>query len=478
MTEIIIAKPGEITLKSRKVRKRFEDRLISNIKDIFHRVGISTYKIKKFRGRFVIETDSTEEGLRILRNVFGLNQIETALMFRFKDFDEILQKGEEIFKDRVRGKKFAVRVRRTGSHSFKSIDVERALGGRLFPYSAGVDLTRPEVRIEVEIVDDIVFYILEKISGAGGLPVGIEGKILLLFSGGFDSTVSYYLLLKRGLEVDLVSFLFAGEPQLRSIFRIAKFLSDRYAAGYDPALYTIDFASVTTDIRKNVKESYRNIVLKRQMIRAAEILAREKDILAIATGDSIGQVASQTFDNLIVSSHATKLPIIRPVVTFDKQEIIDIARKIGVYDLVSSMKEYCQITPRHPVTRASVEAVQKQEVGVNLQILQDLVSKRRTFYPTKIDDIEILDTQMELHEIPEDAIIFDIRDRIDFEKHHLNGAINIDEFELLSKIDELDRSRIYVVACYRGARSLNVVNEMRKYGLKAYSLKGGMEAYK
>lgn len=478
MTEIIIAKPGEITLKSRKVRKRFEERLISNINDAFQKAGIYTYKIKNLRGRFIIETNKEVEALDTLANVFGLNQLEKALRFRFSDLDEILDKGEEIFKDQVIGKKFAVRVKRTGSHPFKSVDVERALGGRLYPYSDGVDLNNPDVKIEVEIVDNVVFFILEKTPGAGGFPIGIEGKILLLFSGGFDSTVSYYLLLKRGLEVDLVSFLFAGEPQLRSIFRIAKFIADRYASGYNPALFTVDFAPVILDIRKNVKESYRNIVLKRQMIRAAEILAKEKEILAIATGDSIGQVASQTFDNLVVSSLVTKLPIIRPVVTFDKQEIVDLSRKIGVYDLVSSMKEYCQITPRHPVTRASAAAVEKQEIGINTEILHELVSKRRTFYPAKLDDIKILETQIELEEIPDGAVIFDIRDKIDFEKHHLEGAINIDELELLAKIDELDKNSIYVIACYRGARSFNVVNEMRKRGLKAYSLKGGMEAYK
>ncbi len=478
MTEIIIGKMGEITLKSRKVRKRFEERLIANIDDALQRAKIYNYRTKILRGRLVIETNEIEKTLQILRNVFGLNQLEKALKFQFQSLDEILEKGEGIFKDRVKGKKFAVRVKRTGSHPFKSVDVERALGGRLYPHSSGVDLTNPDVKVEVEIVDNTAFFILEKIPGAGGLPVGIEGKILLLFSGGFDSTVSYYLLLKRGLEVDLVSFLFAGEPQLRSIFKIAKFMSDRYANGYTPALFTVDFASVTANIRKNVKESYRNIILKRQMIRAAEILAREKNILAIATGDSIGQVASQTFDNLIVSSLATKIPIIRPVVAFDKQEIVDLARKIGVYDLVSSMKEYCQITPKYPVTRATEEAVEKQETGINTEILPELVSKRRTFYPTKADDIGIFDTQIETDKIPEGAIIFDIRDRVDFEKWHIEGAINIDEFELLARINELDRDKVYVVACYRGERSYNVVNEMRKKGLKAYSLKGGIEAYK
>ncbi len=478
MTEIIIGKLGEIALKSRKVRKRFEERLIANIDDALQRAGIYDYEVKKLRGRIIIETGTTEKVLKILRKVFGLNQLERALKFQFQNLDEILEKGEEIFKDQVKGRKFAVRVKRTGSHPFKSIDVERALGGRLYQYSSGVDLTNPDVKVEVEIVDNTAFFIVEKISGAGGLPVGIEGKILLLFSGGFDSTVSYYLLLKRGLEVDLVSFLFAGEPQLRSIFRIAKFVSDRYANGYDPVLYTVDFTPVTADIRKNIKESYRNIILKRHMIRAADILAREKGIIAIATGDSIGQVASQTYDNLVVSSLATELPIIRPVVAFDKQEIVDLARKIEVYDLVSSMKEYCQITPRHPVTRATEEAVERQEDGINIEILPELISKRKTFYPTRVDDIEILDFQIELDKIPENAVIFDIRDKIDFEKWHFESAINIDEFELLAKIDELDSKRVYVVACYRGARSLNIVNEMRKKGLKAYSLKGGVEAYK
>ena len=478
MTEVIIAKPGELTLKSRKIRKRFENRLLENIKDAFKRAKIGEFSIKNLRGRFVIETDEKEKAFETIRNVFGINQIEIAIKEEFDDLDTILDHGEKLFRDRVKGKKFAVRVKRTGTHPFSSMDVERALGGRLYPLSDGVDLTNPEVKIELEIVDKTVFYILEKIKGPGGLPVGIEGKILLLFSGGFDSSVAFYRLLKRGLEVDLVSFIFGGEEQIKKIFEIVRIIGNKYAHGYDPMLYMVDFYPVIMDIRKNVKESYRNLILKRQMLRAGEELAKEKGIIAIATGDSIGQVASQTLDNLVVSDYAVDIPILRPLVAHDKQEIVDLARKIGIYSIVASMKEYCQITPRHPVTRATIDGVERQEKRIDLELPRKQIKSSVSFLPTKVEGVEMLDYQLKLEEIPKDAVIYDIRDREDFEEWHIPGAINIDELELYKKIRELDRDRIYVVACYRGARSMAIVNEMRKHGLNAYSLKGGCEAYR
>ncbi len=520
MTEVLIAKPGEITLKTRKIRKRFENRLIENVKSAFSKSGIKAYSIKNMRGRFVIETKETKEAFETLKNVFGINQIEIAIKEEFHDLDDILKRGEELFKEKVKGKKFAVRVKRTGTHPFRSMDIERALGGRLYEYSAGVDLKNPETTVELEIVDQTVFYIVEKVRGAGGLPVGTEGRIHLLFSGGFDSSVAFYQLLKRGLEVDLISFLFGGEEQFKKIFEIARFIGNKFAHGYEPMLYIVDFYPVIMDIRENVKESYRNLILKRQMLRAAEELAKEKGFLAVATGDSIGQVASQTFDNLVVSSYAIEMPVIRPLVSFDKQEIVDISRAIGVYELVSSMKEYCQITPKHPVTRATLEATERQERNLDIELPRKLVNKRRSFYPTKVEGLEMLDYQLDLKEIPEDAVIFDIRDKEDFEEWHIPGAIHIDEAKLYEMIQELsksvedthlptsphaqsaqgeigggsissndaelsgqapptlDRDRIYVVACYRGARSMAIVNEMRKHGLKAYSLKGGCEAYR
>ncbi len=478
MTEIIVIKPGEITLKSRKVRRRFEEKLVDNIKFALKKHDICDFHIKLQRGRILLETPDIDRSFEILKRVFGVSLILIAKRVKFEKLEDIVDIGEEIFKDRVKGKKFAVRVKRTGSHEFKSVDVERALGGRLFKYADGVDLTNPEILVEIEIVDDVAYFVDRKERGTGGLPVGSEGRILLLFSGGFDSSVAFYLLMKRGLEVDLVSFLFAGEVQLRQVLTIAKEIADRYSYGYDPAFYAVDFNEVILDLRKNVKESYRNLILKRQMFRAANALAAEKGIIAIATGDSIGQVASQTFDNLVTSSLASERPIIRPVVAFDKQEIVDIARKIGIYDKVSAMKEYCQITPRHPVTHATIEGVERQESRIDLDLPVKLISKRKSFFPTKMEGIHMLDYQIELDKIPEGAVIFDIRDKEDFEEWHIPGSINIDEMELYEKIKELDRNRVYVIACYRGARSMAIVNEMRKAGLEAYSLKGGCEAYR
>ena len=478
MTEIIVIKPGEITLKSRRVRKRFEEKLVRNIKSALVRGGIGEFKIKVQRGRILLETPEVDRAFEILKRIFGISLLLIARREKFKGIEDIVNRGEEIFRERVKGKKFAVRVKRTGFHRFRSMDVERALGGRLYRYSDGVDLTDPDELVELEVVDDVVYFVKRKERGAGGLPVGSEGKILLLFSGGFDSSVAFYLLMKRGLEVDLVSFIFGGESQLRQVLSVAKEIADRYSYGYDPTFYAIDFSEVIADIRKNVKESYRNIILKRQMLRSANALADEKGIIAVATGDSIGQVASQTFDNLVISSLASRKPIIRPVVALDKQEIVDIARKIGIYERVSAIREYCQITPRHPVTHATVEGIERQERRIDLDLPLKLVSKRISFPITKMEDVRMLNYQIKPEEIPEDAVIFDIRDRNDFEEWHIPGSINIDEMELYEKIGELDRERIYVVACYRGGRSMALVSEMRKRGLKAYSLKGGCEAYR
>ena len=373
----IVIRLGEITLKSSRSRRRFLKILFYNIKDALASEGIKNYKLFNLWSRILVKLPGVDEVPLALKRVFGITSLSPVYIYSFNTYNDILDKGEESFKDIVKDKVFAVRVRRIGSHSFRSIDVARDLGSRLYNYSKGVDLKNPEVEVFVEIRDEKCFFYTDIIGCYGGLPIRSEGKIISLFSGGFDSAIASWFALKRGAEVHYLFLNLDGEEYLNKSFKVVKVLADKWSYGYNPKFHVIPGKDIVSEIYVT-REDYWNVILKRILYRLGEWLASEINADSLITGESLGQVSSQTIKNLRVSQQAINIPINRPLFGFDKEEIIRYAREIGTYEFSSLVKEYCALVPQKPILNASLKTVLEEEKKINFDVINKAYENRKT----------------------------------------------------------------------------------------------------
>jgi len=473
---ILIRISGEISTKARRTRSRFLKRLAANIEDALRSEGIS-FELRRGWSRLFVEAESPQ-ALEVISRVFGVQSLSVVERRPGSSLEEIVQAGEELFRERVRGKRFAVRARRTGSKDkipFGSRDIERALGAALLPYALKVDLESPEVTAYVEVREGQAYFFTEQIPGPGGLPIGVEGRAVALISGGFDSVVAAWLMLKRGVALDYLSCNLAGEAHRQGVLRVLRLLVGRWGYGDRPKLHLIDFEPLVRELQSKVEPRYWQVVLKRLMIRAAENVAQEIRSPALITGEAVGQVSSQTLQNLAVISQTAKLPILRPLAGSNKEEIIEQARRIGTYELSASVAEYCALVPRQPATRASLKAVLAQEERLDLTLLERAVAERSIYDIRSIDPEELAPAELEIAEIPEGATVIDLRPAAAYRTWHYPGAIHMDLFEALENINSLERDKTYVLYCELGLKSAYLAERMRKEGYRAFNFKGGLK---
>jgi tRNA uracil 4-sulfurtransferase len=406
--------------------------------------------------------------------VFGISSFSPIEVVTTADMDRILEEGERVFLPRVSGRTFAVRARRAGTHPFSSHDVQVKLGARLLERSAGVNLDAPEVEAHVEIRDDRAFLFAGRVAGAGGLPLGAEGRAVTLLSGGYDSAVAAWLMLKRGVAQDYVFCNLGGDAYERAVVQVGKLLADDWSYGTRPRLHVVDFGEPLRDLRENSRERYWQVVLKRLMYRAASIVGRELGADAIVTGEAVGQVSSQTLPNLRAIEPAAELPVFRPLVGFDKEEIIDRARAIGTAGLSEQVKEYCAIAPGRPVTAASVESVEREASRLDPTVLERAVADRKILALRDLTPTDLVAPYLFIDDVPDDAIVLDCRPEPQYVAWHLPGAEHRDEFELLRRFGKLDRDRRYVLYCGHGIQTAHIAEKMQRAGYEAYSFRGGV----
>ncbi len=474
MKKVIIVRLGEITVKGRKTRDRFERILINNIRDALREKGISG-EVRREWGRIYVYAN--KEAIDALRRVFGIKSLSLAYEAEFKTFEELIDLGENFFREKIRGKIFAVDARRVGQHDFTSMDIERELGARLKIYSTGVNLESPEVTAFVEVRFNRAYFFTEMIPAYGGLPIGCEGRVICLFSGGFDSAVAAWYMLKRGTKVHYLLCNLGGEAYKLATLAVARVLATKWSYGYRPKMYIVDFSKILREIREKTKSSLLNVILKRFMYRAAEKIAGRINAEAIVTGESLGQVASQTLRNLYVSSKATKIQVFRPLIGFDKDEIIELSREIGTYSLSSLVKEYCGSFAEHPETHADLHEVEEEESKIDMGILDDTIEKAEVIDLKSLKEIETT-SDLEIDFIPDNSVIVDLRSPTKYASWHVPGAINIDFIKLPEQLSKLDKEKMYILLCDEGALSKEAAYMLRKLGYKAYSFKGGIRKLK
>jgi thiamine biosynthesis protein ThiI len=341
-----------------------------------------------------------------------------------------------------------------------------------------VDLDHPEVNVRLEITGGEVFFFSEHTTAPGGLPLCVEGRAVALVSGGFDSAVAGWYMLRRGVSLDYVFCNLGGATHQLGTLRVTKILADRWSYGDRPRFHAVEFGPVVEDLKARTRTRYWQILLKRLMLRSAERIAREKRAVAIVTGESVGQVSSQTLQNLAVISQATGNPILRPLVGFNKDEIIAAARRIGTFDLSKVVGEYCDLVPRNPATSASLEAILEEESRLDLTLL-DRCTDERTVMDLRATDVEQIEIpDLEIDGIPEGAIVIDLRSKAEFDSWHCEDALWLDFAHAMKSYPSFDRGKTYVLYCEFGLKSAHLAEYMRKEGFDASNFRGGTRALK
>ena len=368
MYKAFLIKYGEIGVKG-KNRDLFEDALVRQIRYALKEVD-GEFNVTKENGRIYATAVSDfdyDEAVAALKRVFGIIGICPVVQIEDNGFDDLAKHVVEYFDATYPDKNitFKVNARRARkNYPMDSMEINMELGGRLldaFP-ELKVDVHKPEVLLQVEIRNKINIYSVE-IPGPGGMPIGTAGKAMLLLSGGIDSPVAGYMIAKRGVQIEATYFHappYTSDRAKQKVVDLAKLVS-RYSGPM--VLNVVNFTDIQLAIYEKCPHDELTIIMRRYMMRIAEELGKKSGCLGLITGESIGQVASQTMQSLYCTNEVCEMPVFRPVIGFDKQEIIDLSEKIGTYETsIQPFEDCCTIfVAKHPVTKPNLNIIKNDE---------------------------------------------------------------------------------------------------------------------
>jgi len=377
MKEIILIKNGELTLKGLN-RFTFEDALITNIKR--HLKELGAVKIKKAQSTIFIEPVDDdypfEEALDRMSTVFGIAAYSRCCVVK-KDIDEILETCVPYLKPIMENiRTFKVEAKRSDKQfPLKSPEICREVGGKLlesYPHLK-VDVHNPDEIITVEIRDYAAYIRAGQLHGAGGLPVGTAGKAAILISGGIDSPVAAWTMAKRGLALDAIHFASPPYTSPRAELKVRTLLSKVAKYCGTIKLGIVPFTKIQQEIGEKCPEEFFTLIMRRMMMRIAIKLAENQKCPALITGESLGQVASQTLPAIAVTDSVATMPVLRPLIGMDKEEIVAISRKIDTFETsILPYEDCCTVfTPKHPKTRPTIEQCIEAEKLLDIQTLVD-----------------------------------------------------------------------------------------------------------
>ena len=471
----VLSYGGELSVKAKGTRNRFSERLARNLADALSSASIE-YQIQRTWSRLYVESTSTRVA-EVAARVFGFSAIRVAERRPWQDLDDLLRIGEEVFSSTVAGKTFAVRVRRGGNQKlpFRSPEVERRLGSLLLPGAAGVNLKHPQVEVRIELRRGDAYFSYQQVRGPEGLPLGAQGRALALISGGFDSAVAAWLMLRRGVMLDYLFLNLGGDGHRDSVLEVVKVLADDWSYGTAPRLHMVDFRPLVEEIQSKCPQRLWQVVLKRQMLRTAEAVARMTRSAAIVTGEAVGQVSSQTLQNLVIITAATEIPVLRPLIASHKEEILALARRIGTYDLSAGVPEHCALTLRRPETHAKPRRTAEAEAGLDPAKLAELAEARAIFDLRALDLGKLSAPDLEVDVVPEGAVVLDLRSSSAFKSWHYPGALRLDYAEALRAYPSFDREAAYLITCEIGLKSAHLAELMHQAGYRAHHFRGGFK---
>ncbi|RBW47716.1 tRNA 4-thiouridine(8) synthase ThiI [Psychromonas sp. B3M02] len=455
----------EIMMKSKPVRKRFSKMLQGNIRNVLTRHDEDIKVILEWDKIIVRSTNDDPDNkatvIHYLKSTPGIAHFLEVTESKFTDIHDIYEQTKACFGDSLAGKTFCVRAKRIGTHDFGSNEVERYVGGGLNQHTEAVSvkLKNPDVTVNIEINDDKLFMIDQRHQGLGGFPLGTQESVLSLISGGFDSGVSSYKLLKRGSRVHYCFFNLGGAAHEIGVKQVAYHLWERFGASHRVKFVSVPFEPVVAEILEKVDNGQMGVVLKRMMMRAASKVADNLAIEGLVTGEALGQVSSQTLRNLSVIDQVTETLILRPLVATDKQEIIDCAREIGTAEISETIPEYCGVISQRPTVKAVMAKVEKEEANFDMSLIDQVVADAATLDIKEIATAakEQVSEVESVSAFTADEVILDIRSAEEQEDQPLElDDVKVEHlpfFKLASKFESLDQSKTYLLYCDRGVMS-------------------------
>ena len=389
MYNILIVKYGERGVKG-KNRYIFENKLIKNVKNILKPIG--KFNVYKEYGRIYVDLDGYdyEEVVEEVKKVFGIVGVCPAVRAE-KDYNLLKELALKMLEEKIEQgyKSFKVDSRR-GDKDFKLTSQEMSLdiGGYLVSQvkdKIAVDVRNPEVKIHCELRQNHVMVYSDTIPGYGGLPLGTNGRAMSLLSGGIDSPVASWMVAKRGMELECIhfhSYPFTSEKSQEKVRDLAQILA-KYCGRV--RLHKVNMLEIQKSIGLNCKDEEMTIISRRFMMRIAERVAESRHCDALVTGESIGQVASQTIQGLTCTNASVKMPVFRPLIAMDKTEIIEVAQKIGTFETSILPEEDCctVFSPKKPVTKPKLDRIEKSENKLDVEkLIQDAIDN------IEVEDIE------------------------------------------------------------------------------------------
>lgn len=462
--KLIVKVFPEITIKSRPVRKQFIRQLAKNIRVVVRDLD-PNIAVAGVWDNLEVQTQITDG--KVLKEIIerltctpGIAHFLQVDEYPLGDFDDIVAKCKTHFGHLLPGKRFAVRCKRAGKHVFSSMDVDRYVGSQLRQQcgAAGIDLKHPEVEVRMEIRDQRLFVIHGQHTGLGGYPLGALEQTLVLMSGGFDSTVAAYQMMRRGLMTHFCFFNLGGRAHELGVMEVAHYLWKKYGSSHRVLFISVPFEEVVGEILAKVDNSQMGVILKRMMLRAASQMAERLEINALVTGEAISQVSSQTLTNLAVIDSVTPTLVLRPLLATHKQDIIDTATAIGTADFAKHMPEYCGVISVNPTTSARGYRIEREEQRFDMAVLENALARARL---VSIDHvIEELGQAVEVEEVSEalaSHVVLDIRhpDAQEDEPLAVEGVEvrAVPFYALNSRFKDLDPARQYLLYCDKGVMS-------------------------
>ncbi|MCR3755073.1 MAG: tRNA uridine 4-sulfurtransferase [Candidatus Westeberhardia cardiocondylae] len=480
--KLIIKFFSEITIKSSSVRISFIKILFNNICKVLKKYDklVRIYYFWDYIEVLLKKHDDNEYKniLSVLINIPGIQTILRIKEHTWENISDIYKKVFNLYRNFLIGKTFCVRVKRKGKHNFTSQDIEKYIGfclNRDIP-GTSVNLTKPEYLVLLQIIDNKLILILDEIRGLGGFPIGTQQSVLSLISGGFDSAVASYMLIKRGCRVNYCFFNFSGHDNEYYVRKIVYHLWNTFGVSHSVFFISLNFVSVIDMMLQNISDSQIGIVLKRMMIRTASILAKKYNILSLLTGEVLGQVSSQTMTNLNIINRVSDSLVLRPLITYSKDDIINISRKIGTEKYSKKVPEYCGLLYKKPTVHAIENIVLKEENKFDFSILlHDVIRKAKIF------DVCVIGKKLKYENsnnievtsiIGNNDVILDIRpldrmkNKILFNNKNLVDIKVIPFHNLISQFKKLDQSKIYLLYCDYGFISKIHANCLYKKGFR------------
>ena len=466
-TRLIIVRYSEVGLKGNRARSMMINKLRSNIMDGLARME-ERADFTTERGRiFLSGYSSQKQVFGVLSRTMGVKSFSPVVSIVYDRTEELADKAVELYSHILPGKKFAVRSRRAGGQNFTTKDLNVIVGDALYKYSSGVNLDEPEVEVNIEVRNNRAYFYTEVHKGPGGLPLGSEAPMVALMSGGIDSPVAAWMIMKRGSPVDFVFMSLSHPIDTVEFLRAANVLIKDWALGYNPTVHIIDGKPLVELLVLSHKIKIPGITYKRILYSLALAISAERGAYGIITGESLGQVSSQTPQNLLAINHGIDIPVYRPLIGMDKDEISDMGRDIGTFP-ATSKGEFCALFSQTVVLNASADDIDRDMENYDIQ--EKLLKNRIILKGNEVEEYlrNLSDEDFEITKLPDNSIVVDLRSKLSYNEWHYDDAISSGLGRVRNIIEENGRDKIYVFYCQKGLQSAYAASEARNLGARSY----------